>query len=229
MNKDIIIAIDGYSSCGKSTLAKALATKLEYVYIDSGALYRAISLFCIQHNLFNSHGQLNEETLIKKLGEIDLSFLWNHTTGNSDLVLNGVIPGLALRSMEVSQLVSKVAMLKPVRDKVTFLQRQLGLKKRLVMDGRDIGSNIFPEAELKLFMTASIEVRTQRRLLELKLTQQHINFDEVKFNLLDRDYDDVNRKENPLIQVHDAIVVDNTYLSPMEQLNFVLNLLQPIT
>jgi CMP/dCMP kinase len=222
----ITIAIDGYSSCGKSTLAKALAQRLNYNYIDTGAMYRAVTLYSLQNGIMDavSH-QLNVEELIQVLPKIEVSFQFNLHSKTSETYLNGINVEREIRTMQVSNNVSKVSSIKEVREKMVALQRQMGRSKGVVMDGRDIGTHVFPNAELKLFMTADNTVRAQRRLDELSSKGQYFTLEEVKQNLLTRDYDDSHRKENPLIQAKDAIVLDNTDISREEQLEFVLKLI----
>lgn len=220
----ITIAIDGYSSCGKSTLAKALAAKLGYSYVDTGAMYRAITLFCLRNNILVD-GELDVTALEEALPHIHVSFQFNPITRTSETYLNGENVEKELRTMEVSGNVSQVSAVKEVRSKMVALQRALGRDKGVVMDGRDIGTNVFPNAELKLFMMADKEVRVQRRLDELTSKGQQVSFDEVRKNLEDRDYQDTHRKENPLSKARDAIVLDNTDLNREQQLEYVLKLI----
>jgi CMP/dCMP kinase len=222
----ITIAIDGYSSCGKSTLAKALAQRLNYGYVDTGAMYRAVTLYALRTGLINSNHELNVDALIKALDKIELNFIFDPHTKTSETYLNGENVGREIRSMEVNENVSKVSSIKEVREKMIAIQRHLGKKKGVVMDGRDIGTNVFPKAELKLFMTADNDVRTQRRHDELTSKGQYISLEEVKKNLLKRDHDDSTRKENPLTQAEDAVVLDNTDLTKEDQLEFVLKLIE---
>ncbi len=224
----ITIAIDGYSSCGKSTLAKALAAKLGYAYVDSGAMYRSVTLYALQKGIIKDHGFIEDE-IIKTLPEIHLSFQFNPNTRSSETFMNGENVERHLRQMIVSQNVSKVSAIKAVRRLMINIQRELGKNKGIVMDGRDIGTNVFPYAELKLFMTADPDIRTQRRFDELLSKGQHPTFLEVKKNLLDRDYEDTHRKENPLTKAKDAIVLDNSDLSREQQLEFVMKLIHDLT
>lgn len=224
----ITIAIDGYSSCGKSTLAKALAAKLGYAYVDSGAMYRSVTLYALKKGIIKDHGFIEDE-IIKVLPEIRLNFKFNPSTRSSETFLNEENVEKEIRQMIVSQSVSQVSAIKAVRTKMILLQRQMGANKGIVMDGRDIGTNVFPDAELKIFMTADPDIRTQRRVDELSSKGQTVPFLEVKKNLLDRDYEDTHRKENPLIQAKDAIVLDNSDLSREQQLEFVLKLIQDLT
>ncbi len=221
----ITIAIDGYSSCGKSTLAKALAHKLHYSYVDTGAMYRSVTLYGLQNKLIDKDHHVNEKELIAALDKIELSFHFDDHTKTNETFLNGVNVDREIRTMEVNENVSKVSSIKEVREKMISIQRHLGKKKGVVMDGRDIGTNVFPKAEIKLFMTADNTVRAQRRLDELSSKGQYFTLEEVKQNLLQRDHDDSTRKENPLTRAEDAVVLDNTDLSKEDQLEFVLKLI----
>jgi cytidylate kinase len=219
----ITIAIDGYSSCGKSTLAKALAVKLGYNYVDSGAMYRAVTLDCLRKGIIKD-GLFMREEVIKTLDSIHLSFVYNPSAKASDTYLNGENVEKEIRQMDVSKNVSHISVLREVREMMAKLQRDMGKDKGVVMDGRDIGTNIFPDAELKIFMTADTEIRTRRRVDELTSKGSHVTFEEVKKNLLSRDYEDSHREENPLRQANDAVVLDNSDLNREEQLDFVLKL-----
>jgi cytidylate kinase len=221
----ITIAIDGYSSCGKSTVAKALAQRLNYRYIDTGAMYRAVTLFAIQHRLIGANKQINSPELIKSLEKINVEFQFNAHTRISETFLNGLNVEQAIRSMEVSDIVSKISAIHEVREKMVALQRKMGKDKAVILDGRDIGTNVFPDAELKLFMTADNEIRAKRRMDEFSSKGQYFTLEEVKINLMKRDYDDTHRKENPLTKAKDAIVLDNTDLNKEQQLEFVLKLI----
>lgn len=223
--KKITIAIDGYSSCGKSTLAKALAHNLQYVFVDSGAMYRCICLFALR-NGFVSDGIVDKQALIERLTEITLSFHKNPETGDQAILLNNEDVSMLIRSFEISQSVSQIATIKEVRQKLVHQQQLLGQKGGIVMDGRDIGTVVFPHAELKLFLTASIEVRTQRRFDEMFNKGQEVAFDTVKQNLLERDRIDSTREESPLRQADDAIVIDNSNLTPDGQLKHALELVK---
>jgi cytidylate kinase len=227
MSKKITIAIDGYSSCGKSTMAKALAKELGYVFIDTGAMYRGISLFCIENNLVQNN-EINKEELIIRLPEIHLSFEMNENTLKPELILNNVNVESKIRSLKVSSLVSKVAVIKQVRQKLVHTQRQLGQNGGVVMDGRDIGSVVFPNAELKLFITSDPLIRAQRRFEELKGTENESSIEEISQNLQERDFIDTTRKESPLIQCEDAVVIDNSNLTEQQQLELVLDIIKEI-
>lgn len=223
--KRITIAIDGYSSCGKSTLAKALAARLGYSYVDSGAMYRAATLFCLRRGIIKD-GRFDTTDVVRALESIHLTFVYNPATKASDTYLNGENVERDIRTLEVSNQVSHISLIREVRQQMVAIQRDMGKNKGVVMDGRDIGTNVFPFAELKIFMTADTEIRTQRRVDEMRAKGLKVSFDEVKKNLLSRDYEDSHRKENPLIQATDAIVLDNSDLSREEQLDFVLQLVQ---
>lgn len=224
IKKQITIAIDGYSACGKSTLAKDLAHKLSYIFIDSGAMYRGVALYCLQNNLFDEDGNPKQVDIIHALKNITLSF--QLINDNNCLLLNGKnVEGL-IRGTEVAAVVSKVATIKEVRVKLVMEQQKMGANGGIVMEGRDIGSVVFPKAELKLFITASQEIRAQRRYLELKSKGFEAKINEISSNLAERDLMDSSRKESPLIQVADAIVMDNSKLTREEQLDFVLNLVR---
>jgi cytidylate kinase len=222
IKKQITIAIDGYSACGKSTLAKDLAHKLSYVFIDSGAMYRGVALYCLKNNFFDTDGAPKQVDIIQALKNITLSF--QLINDNNCLLLNGKNVEELIRGAEVAAVVSKVATIKEVRVKLVMEQQKMGAQGGIVMDGRDIGSVVFPSAELKLFITASPEIRAQRRYLELKSKGIETNINTISLNLSERDLMDSSRKESPLIQVADAIVMDNSKLTREEQLDFVLNL-----
>jgi len=226
LNK-INIAIDGFSSCGKSTIAKALASELGYTYIDTGAMYRCVALYAIR-NGFVQNGQINKESIIMALPNINVSFHYNNETKVSETFLNGENVEKAIRQMEVSEIVSKISAIKEVREKMVALQREMGKNKGVIMDGRDIGTHVFPDAELKIFMTADIDVRVARRFYELTSKGEQVTEEEVKENLLKRDYDDIHRKENPLRKADDAIVLDNSELTKQEQLDFVKRLIKDL-
>lgn len=222
MKGRITIAIDGFSSCGKSTLAKALAKKLNYKYIDSGAMYRAVTLYALDMGIIKDN-LLNAPFLISALPDIHIDFHFNPDTQKSETLLNGKNVEERIRQAEISSLVSPVSAVKEVRTKLVELQRSYDEHKGLVMDGRDIGSNVFPKAELKLFMTADPEVRAQRRFDELEAKGYNVSLIDVRKNLAERDHIDSTRADNPLTQAADAIVLDNTDLTPEEQLEFALN------
>lgn len=221
--KKITIAIDGFSSCGKSTLAKALAKKINYIFIDSGAMYRGVSLYCIDNNL-TIDNEINESLLIEHLPLIELSYKINENTMSPELILNGENVENKIRRIEVASIVSKVASIKEVRQKLVLEQQKMGKFGGIVMDGRDIGSVVFPTAELKLFITADPETRAQRRYKELKEKGDLVTLEEISVNLEERDRIDSTRKESPLRQTKDAILLDNSTFTPDEQLDIVYNL-----
>ncbi|MDQ3111263.1 MAG: (d)CMP kinase [Bacteroidota bacterium] len=221
--RPITIAIDGYSSCGKSTIAKALAAKLGYSYVDTGAMYRAVTLYCMEHGVIKD-GYFDDHEVVLALSDIHLSFKFNPGKKSSETFLNGRNIEKEIRTMQVSSVVSPISKIHDVRVHLVALQREMGKNKAVVMDGRDIGTNVFPGAELKIFMTADPDVRTHRRYDELAAKGVKISFEEVRENLISRDHEDTHRKENPLLQAPDAIVLDNTDMSKDEQLDFVMNL-----
>ncbi len=214
--KKINIAIDGYSSCGKSTLAKQLARELNYIYIDSGAMYRAVTLFLLQHNI----NIQNHDEVIGKLDEIDIYF--EYLDGNSTTFLNGKNVEKDIRKMDIAKQVSHVAIISEVRQKLVKQQQHLGRDKGVVMDGRDISTVVFPDAELKIFVTAEIDIRADRRFQELKDKGIESSLEEIKSNLRDRDYIDSTREDSPLTQAEDAILLDNTSLDRASQLKKAL-------
>ena len=224
IKKQITIAIDGYSACGKSTLAKDLAKKLSFIFIDSGAMYRGVALYCLQNNFFDADGTPKQVKIIQALKNITLSF--QLINDNNCLLLNGKNVEELIRGNEVAAVVSKIATIKEVRVKLVMEQQIMGENGGIVMEGRDIGSVVFPKAEFKLFITASQEIRAQRRFLELKSKGIEAKINEISSNLAERDLMDSSRKESPLIQVADAIVMDNSKLTREEQLDFVLNLVR---
>jgi CMP/dCMP kinase len=219
MSNKIIIAIDGYSSCGKSTLAKSLAAKLAYVFIDTGAMYRAVALYFLRNNIDFD----NEAQIVKALAEIKLNFVYNATSLKSDMVLNGENVEAEIREMRVSEKVSEVAAIGAVRDFAVAQQQAMGAFKGIVMDGRDIGTVVFPAAELKIFVTADPAIRVERRFLELQITNPAIRKEEIEANLQHRDLMDTTRERSPLKQAEDAIVLDNTNMTREEQFNLALS------
>ena len=220
-NSRIIIAIDGHSGCGKSTVAKELAKRLGYVYIDTGAMYRAVTLFALRSGLA-ANKKVDEEGLINRLGEINIEFRFNAESGQNEVYLNDENVENEIRQLLVANHVSPVATIKEVRAAMVKLQQKMGEKKGIVMDGRDIGTVVFPNAELKIFMTASPEVRAQRRYDELTAKGQSVNFDEILQNVVERDRIDSSREASPLKQAGDALLLDNSNLSREEQFNWVL-------
>ncbi len=215
--KKITIAIDGHSSCGKSTMAKELARQLGYVYVDTGAMYRTVTLFAMRHNLFLADGEVDTDALRKCMPEIEVSFRFNEETGRPDAYLNGECVEKVIRSIDVSNHVSKVAAIPFVREAMVDQQRRMGAEKGIVMDGRDIGTTVFPDAELKIFVTASSQVRAQRRYDELKEKGMPADFDEILKNVEERDYIDSHREVSPLRQAPDALLLDNSKMTIPEQ------------
>ncbi|HCL83338.1 MAG TPA: (d)CMP kinase [Chitinophagaceae bacterium] len=216
--KKIIITIDGWSSCGKSTLAKQLAAKLKYTYIDSGAMYRAITLYFLRNHV----DWTDPKAVVKALKEISIEFATNELTHSSEIILNGENVEYLIRDLVVAEKVSEVAAIREVRDFAVRQQQSMGNKKAIVMDGRDIGTVVFPKAELKIFMTADNAVRVERRFRELFDKNPNITIEEVKNNLEMRDYIDSHREISPLRQASDALVLDNSGLSPQEQYHLAL-------
>mgnify|MGYP000922988142 CR=1 FL=1 len=218
--KNIVIAIDGFSSCGKSTVAKALAKKLNYVFVDSGAMYRAVTLYFLRNNI-----ALNDDQAIAEaLENIHIDFIPN--TEKTQILLNGEDVSDAIRTMEISDQVSEVSAVKAVRVAMVHQQQQLGKKRNIVMDGRDIGTTVFPKADLKIFMTASPQIRAERRYAELTAKGEEVTMEEVRDNLAHRDHIDSTRTESPLRQAEDAVVLDNSDLNQEEQLLYVENLIK---
>lgn len=225
MDKKITIAIDGFSSTGKSTLAKQLAKELGYVYVDTGAMYRAIAFFSMQKGYIKTN-YLDRESLIKSLSSIRLQFKFNSDLGFAEMYLNGENVEKQIRTIEVSNFVSKVAEIPEVRAKLVEQQQEMGKNKGIVMDGRDIGTVVFPDAELKIYMTASAQTRAQRRYDELIEKGDKVTFEEVLQNVEERDYIDTHRSNSPLIKADDAIEIDNSNLNREEQFELVLDLVK---
>jgi len=224
----ITIAIDGFSSTGKSTLAKQLAINLGYIYVDTGAMYRAVTFFAMKNNII-SEDHLNVELLKSSLNNIALKFVFNTDLGFAEMYLNDICVENEIRTIEVSRLVSKIAEVSEVRSKLVEQQQKMGSNKSIVMDGRDIGTVVFPEAELKIFMTASPHTRAQRRYEELLDNGQRITYDDVLQNVQERDYIDTHRIDSPLVKAEDAVEIDNSTLTRKEQLDLVLNLISKVT
>lgn len=221
MSKNIIVAIDGYSSCGKSTLAKALAKKLHFIYVDSGAMYRAVTLYFIRHKV-----NINDEKEIEKaLQDIHLNF--HSRDYQTHITLNDEEVSEEIRQMPVSEIVSEISALRPVRKEMVKQQQRMGKSKNIVMDGRDIGTTVFPFAEVKIFMTADPKIRAERRYKELKAKGETTSLEDIFDNLAHRDYLDTTRKESPLTRAKDAIVLDNTTLNEKQQLEFALERVIP--
>ncbi|MFB9109875.1 (d)CMP kinase [Flavobacterium gyeonganense] len=225
--KNITIAIDGFSSTGKSTLAKQLASKLAYVYVDTGAMYRAVALYAMNNNFIKADF-FDKKALIDSLPKIQLEFKYNADLGFAEIYLNGENVEKQIRTIEVSSFVSKVAEVSEVRSKLVEQQQEMGTNKAIVMDGRDIGTVVFPTAELKIFMTASAETRAQRRFNELQQKGDNVSYEEVLKNVVERDYIDTHREDSPLVIADDAIEIDNSYLNKEEQFAAVLELVNEV-
>lgn len=219
----ITIAIDGYSSCGKSTMAKDLAQRIGYVYVDTGAMYRTVTLFAMRHNLFNNDGSVKVNELEKMMPMVNVSFRLNETTGRPDTYLNGELVEKEIRGMEVSSHVSSIAAIPFVRKAMVEQQQAMGKSKGIVMDGRDIGTTVFPDAELKIFVTASAEVRAKRRYDELRGKGLDANFDDILKNVEQRDFIDTHREVSPLRKADDAIELDNSHMTIDEQSKWLMN------
>lgn len=215
--KKIVIAIDGFSSCGKSTMAKDLAREVGYIYVDTGAMYRAVTLFAMRNDVFDAEGNIDETRLKALLPDVKLTFQLNNETKLPEVCLNGENVERYIRTLEVSQHVSPIAALPFVREKLVEQQQAMGNEKGIVMDGRDIGTVVFPNAELKIFVTASAEIRAQRRFKELETKGMPADFDEILQNVEQRDYIDTHRETSPLCQADDALVLDNSHLTIAEQ------------
>ncbi|MBL4655323.1 MAG: (d)CMP kinase [Bacteroidia bacterium] len=224
MQNKIIIALDGFSSCGKSTLAKAIAKELNYKYIDTGAMYRTVTKYFLDNNIDVN----DKEILHNALDNIGIDFEYNTTTDNYDICLNGENIENDIRKLEIARKVSEVSTLPEVRESLVQYQQEMGEKKGLVMDGRDIGTVVFPNAELKIFLTADPEVRAQRRFKELEEKGENISIEEIRYNLTHRDELDTTREISPLKKADDAIEIDNTYLNEQESLEFALNLVAKV-
>ncbi|MFC4740275.1 (d)CMP kinase [Flavobacterium ponti] len=221
--KKITIAIDGFSSTGKSTLAKQLAKHLGYVYVDTGAMYRAVTFYAMQ-NGYVSEEHLNKEALINDLPNINLQFQFNDNLGFAEMYVNGKNVEKEIRTLDVSRCVSQVAEISEVRSKLVASQQEMGKNKAIVMDGRDIGTVVFPEAELKIFMNSSAQTRAERRFNELIEKGQHVTYEEVLQNVQERDYIDTHREDSPLVKADDAIEIDNSAMSKQEQFDLVMDL-----
>jgi cytidylate kinase len=220
MDKKIIIAIDGYSSTGKSTIAKAIARRLNYIYVDTGAMYRAVTLFCVQNGLIDFSGNISDK-LKSLLADINIVFRKDNESETADTYLNNVNVENEIRSIEIANHVSAVSAIPEVREFLVKQQQFMGQAKGIVMDGRDIGTVVFPDAELKVFMTASPEIRAMRRFLELEAKGEKVTLDEVRKNIEERDYKDSHRETSPLKQAQDAVILDNSHITPDEQIEWL--------
>jgi cytidylate kinase len=225
MNKKLIIAIDGYSSCGKSTFARAIAKELKYIYIDSGAMYRAVTLYCMRKG-FISREVFNINSVRNNLNDIHVSFIFNPDIEQYETFLNSGNVENEIRGIEVSAFVSRISQIHEVRARMVELQRQIGAFKGIVMDGRDIGTVVFPDAEIKIFMTASLDIRAKRRFDELKAKGNNIDFEEIKRNIVSRDIADENRDISPLRRAEDAIILDNSRMTVHEQMAWVMDIIE---
>jgi len=225
MEKRLIIAIDGYSSCGKSTFARLIAKELNYIYIDSGAMYRAVTLFCMRRN-YITLTVLNKTGIIDELKDIHLDFVFNPDLNEYETFLNSENVENEIRNMEVTSLVSKISQIPEVRERMVELQRQIGVSKGIVMDGRDIGTVVFPDADMKIFMTASVDIRAKRRHNELKNKGVNIEFEEIKRTIIARDIADENRDISPLRRANDALVLDNSRMTVEEQMLWINEIIE---
>ncbi len=219
--KKIVIAIDGFSSCGKSTFAKAIAARLGYIFIDTGAMYRAVTLYALEHGAIRS-GVVDEDAVEALLPQIEITFRFNPRRGASDIYVNGDLAEGRIRSIEVSNCVSGVSSIRLVREKLVAMQQSMGRERGVVMDGRDIGTVVFPDAELKIFMTADAEVRAQRRYTELTAKGDNVTLEEIIENVISRDKADMSRAISPLRQAEDAVVLDNSYMTVEEQMEWFM-------
>ncbi|WP_372752604.1 (d)CMP kinase [Labilibaculum sp.] len=226
-DKKLIIAIDGHSSCGKSTVAKDLAKKIGYTYIDSGAMYRVVTLFAMRHNLI-SDDRVDENKLAHLIEKVSISFQYNNEKQRHETFLNKELVEDEIRRLDVSNNVSLIAKIKFVREKMVAFQRELSKEGGVIMDGRDIGTVVFPNADLKIFMTADVEIRAIRRYKELKEKGETISLDEIRENVSKRDFIDENRKESPLRKAEDAITLNNSHLTPSEQLDWIVERMNKI-
>lgn len=225
MEKRLIIAIDGYSSCGKSTFARAIASELNYIYIDSGAMYRAVTLYSIR-NGYTNDGELKTGSIIEDLPGIHISFIYNPDIGAYETFMNSENIENEIRRLEVSSHVSRISQIHEVRARMVELQRQIGVYKGIVMDGRDIGTVVFPDADLKIFMTAAVDIRAKRRYDELRGKNIDVDLEEVKMNIISRDIADENRDISPLRRADDAIVLDNSRMTVDQQMEWVMKIIR---
>lgn len=225
MEKRLTIAIDGYSSCGKSTFARAIAEELDYIYIDSGAMYRAVTLYCIRKGYIEGE-EVKTAYIIGDLGEIDISFVYNPGIGIHETFLNSENVEREIRSLEVSSHVSRISRIHQVRTRMVELQRQIGVNKGIVMDGRDIGTVVFPDADLKIFMTASVDIRAKRRYDELRGKNIEADLEEVRMNIISRDIADENRDISPLRRADDAIILDNSRMTVDQQMDWIMEIIR---
>ena len=223
----IVIALDGFSSCGKSTFAKAIAARLGYIFIDTGAMYRAVTLYALEQGAIVD-GVVNEAAVVALLPEVNITFKFNAERGASDIYVNGELAEGKIRSIEVSNCVSSVSSIREVREKLVAMQQQMGRERGVVMDGRDIGTVVFPDAELKIFMTADAQVRAERRYAELTAKGDKVTMEEILENVISRDKADMERAISPLRQAEDAVVLDNSHMSVEEQMAWFMERYQKI-
>jgi cytidylate kinase len=224
MEKKLIIAIDGYSSCGKSTFARAIARELNYIYIDSGAMYRAVTLYCLRKG-YTGEGFIKVNSIISDLSNIHIVFVYNPDLGEYETFLNSENVETEIRGVKVSSYVSRISQIHEVRSRMVELQRQIGVFKGIVMDGRDIGTVVFPDAELKIFMTALVDIRAKRRFDELKNKGVEVDFETVKSNIIARDIADENRDISPLKRAEDALILDNSRMTVKEQMEWIMDII----
>jgi CMP/dCMP kinase len=225
MDKRLIIAIDGYSSCGKSTFARLIAKELSYIFIDSGAMYRAVTLFCMRRKYINITW-LNTQGILAELKDIHIDFVYNPDINEYETFLNSENVEKEIRNMEVTSYVSRISQIPEVRSRMVELQRQIGVSKGIVMDGRDIGTVVFPDADIKIFMTASVDIRAKRRHNELKNKGINIDFEEIKRTIIARDIADENRDISPLRRADDAIILDNSRMTVEEQMLWIKEIIE---
>ena len=223
----IVIALDGFSSCGKSTFAKAIAARLGYIFIDTGAMYRAVTLYALEQGAIVD-GVVNEAAVVALLPEVNITFKFNAERGASDIYVNGYLAEGRIRTIEVSNCVSSVSSIREVREKLVAMQQQMGRERGVVMDGRDIGTVVFPDAELKIFMTADAQVRAERRYAELTAKGDKVTMEEILENVISRDKADMERAISPLRQAEDAVVLDNSHMSVEEQMAWFMERYQKI-
>lgn len=225
LNREIIIAIDGFSSCGKSTFARSIASRMGYIFIDTGAMYRAVSLYAMRAGAIVD-GKVDAERIVELLPQIEITFSFNPERGASDIYVNGEMVEQEIRTIEVSNNVSAVSQIREVRQKLVALQQSMGQKGGIVMDGRDIGTVVFPDADIKLFMVADPHIRAQRRYDELTAKGQDVSLEEIEANVVARDKADMSREESPLRRADDAIELDNSYMSVDEQMEWFFSLVE---
>jgi len=225
MDKKLIIAIDGYSSCGKSTFAKAIAMEMNYIYIDSGAMYRAVTLYCLRKG-YAGKGNIRMRNILDDIINMHISFVYNSDLSEYETYLNSENVESEIRGIEVSSYVSRISQIPEVRARMVGLQRQIGVFKGIVMDGRDIGTVVFPDADLKIFMTASVDIRAKRRFDELRNKKVEVEFEEIKRNIIARDIADENRDISPLRRAEDALVLDNSRMTVAKQMEWVMNIIR---